>query len=94
MKMAEEQVVELRKWCFEKALPLKADLDIVADLIYKAAEIEAYVADGKNPRLDFQSSVDTALAEVEHASIAGVTEASKKKTLECLRKWLKEYDAL
>lgn len=83
-----------RRWCFEKAIQLKADLDIAADLIFKAAEIEAYIYKGKNPRLDFQSSVDAAIAEVKHAAIAGVSEASKRKVLEKVEHWLKEYDAL
>jgi hypothetical protein len=87
-------VVELRKWAFEKAMTLKQDLDIVTDLIYKAAEIEAYIAEGKNPRGDFYSCVDTAMSEVDHASIPEVSEASKRKTMEVVRKWLKEYDAL
>ena len=86
--------VELRKWAFEKAMALKSDLDIVADLIYKAAEIEAYIKEGKNPRGDFYSCVDTAMSEVDHASIPEVSEASKRKTMVIVRKWLKEYDAL
>jgi hypothetical protein len=85
---------ELRRWAFEKAMALKADLDIVADLIYKAAEIEAYITEGKNPRGDFYSCVDTAMSEVDHASIPEVAESSKRKTLVVVRKWLKEYDAL
>ena len=87
-------VVEVRKWAFEKAMALKQDLDIVTDIIYKAAEIEAYVTEGKNPRGDFFSCVDTAMSEVDHASIPEVSEASKRKTLVVVRKWLKEYDAL
>ena len=86
--------MELRRWAFEKAMALKDDLDIEAELIYKAAEIEAYVTDGKNPRGDFYSCVDTAMSEVDHASIPEVSEASKRKTLVVVRKWLKEYDAL
>lgn len=85
---------ELRKWCFEKAITLKDDLDIVADLIYRAAEIEAYIAEGKNPRGDFYSCVDTALAEVDYASIANVGDDKKRKVMEVVRKWLKEYNAL
>ena len=85
---------ELRKWCFDRAMTLKADLDIVADLIYKAAEIEAYITDGKNPRGDFFSCADTAMSEVDHANIPGVSESSKRKTMVVVRKWLKEYGAL
>ena len=85
---------ELRKWSFEKAMALKAELDIVADLIYKAAEIEAYIKEGKNPRGDFYSCVDAAMAEVDYASIPEVSEPSKRKTIAVVRKWLKEYDAL
>lgn len=91
---ATAEEMELRKWAFDKAITLKKELDIEADLIYKAAEIEAYIKDGKNPRGDFYSCVETALAEVEHASISGVSESSKRKTLEVVKKWLKEYDAL
>lgn len=86
--------MELRRWCFDKAMALKDDLDIVADLIYKAAEIETYITEGKNPRGDFYSCVDTAMSEVDHASIPEVSESSKRKTLVVVRKWLKEYDAL
>ena len=87
-------IVEIRKWAFEKALLCKQDLDLVQDLIYKAAEIEAYITDGKNPRDDFQSSVDAALAEVDHAGIENVGDDEKKKVMAVVRKWLKEYDAL
>lgn len=87
--------IELRQWCFDRAIALKpASLDIVADTIYKAAEIEAYIRDGKNPRGDFFSCVDTALSEVDHENIPEVSEASKRKTMASVRKWLKEYDAL
>ena len=86
--------IELRKWAFEKAMVCKADLDIVSDLIYKAAEIEAYVNDGKNPRGDFVSCVEVALSEVNHATIAGVSDSSKAKVLNSVAHWLKEYDAL
>ena len=86
--------MELRRWAFEKAMALKADLDIVADLIYKAAEIEAYITDGKNPRGDFYSCVDAAMSEADYASIPEVSQASKRKTMVVVRKLLKEYDAL
>ena len=86
--------VEIRKWAFEKAMARKADMDIVTDLIYKAAEIEAYITEGKNPRGDFFSCVDAALAEVDYASIPEVSEPSKRKTMAVVRHWLKEYDAL
>lgn len=85
---------DIRKWAFEKALACKHDLDIVADLIHKASEIEAYIRDGKNPRDDFQSGVDTALSEVDYASIPNVGDDKKRKVMEVLRKWLKGYDAL
>lgn len=76
-------------------MQIKPDsLDIVADTIYKAAEIEEYITSGKNPRGDFFLCVDTALSEVDHACILGVSDASKRKTMEVVRKWLKEYDAL
>jgi hypothetical protein len=86
--------MELRKWCFEKAMVLKDSLDIVADLIYKAAEIEAYITEGKNPRGDFYSCVDAALNEVDHGSVPEVSDSSKRKTMVVVRKWLKEYDAI
>jgi hypothetical protein len=86
--------IEIRKWAFEKALTCKESLDIVQDCIYKAAEIEAYIVHGKNPRADFQSCVDTALSEVDHAGIPNVSEDKKRKVMEQVRKWLKEYDAL
>jgi hypothetical protein len=87
--------VELRKWAFEKAIQFHPnDMDIIADIIYKAAEIEAYVTEGKNPRGDFYSCVDTALAEVDHAHVLNVSEDKKRKVMELVRKWLKEYDAL
>lgn len=85
---------EIRKWAFEKAMLCKTDMDIVTDIIYKAAEIEAYITEGKNPRSEFQSCVDTALAEVDHADIAHVGNDKKRKVMEVVRKWLKEYDAL
>ena len=34
------------------------------------------------------------MSEVDHASIPEVSEASKRKTMVVVRKWLKEYDAL
>ena len=75
-------------------MALKQDSDIVADIIYKASEIEEYITTGKNPREDFFSCVDAALAEVDHAGIQEVSESSKQKTMVIVRKWLKEYDAL
>lgn len=89
-----ESGAEIRKWAFEKALLCKDDADIVSDIIYKAAEIEAYIAEGKNLRSEFQSCVDTALAEVEIASIAHVGNDKKNKVMGLVRHWLKEYDAL
>jgi hypothetical protein len=69
-------------------------MDIVADIIYKASEIEAYITDGKNPRSEFQSCVDVALSEVDCAEIANVGNDKKQKVMEVVRKWLMEYDAL
>ena len=85
---------DLRQWSFEKAMALRSDMDIVADIIYKAAEIEAYITNGKNPRAEFFSCVDTALAEVDAAEIPNVAEEKKRKVMAEVRKWLKEYDAL
>lgn len=86
--------IAVRQWALEKALLCRADLDIVSDVIFKAAEIEAYILQGANPRADFQSSVDAAMAEVETADIAHVSDDKKRKVLALVRHWLKEYDAL
>ena len=83
-----------RKWAFEQAMQLRTETDIVADVIYKAAEIEAYILNGKNPRDEFQSCVDTAIKEVEHAEIAHVGDDKKKRVLDVVKHWLKEYDAI
>lgn len=89
-----ESSPSIRQWAFEKALLCRVDTDIVADIIYKAAEIEAYIVDGKNPRDEFITCVDVALAEVDHADIAHVGNDKKRKVMESVRRWLKEYDAL
>jgi hypothetical protein len=84
----------VRQWAFEQALKMKEGCEIAADVIYRAAEIEAYIAEGKNPRDDFMVCVDAAMAELDHAGIPEVSDSSKRKTLVVVRKWLKEYDAL
>src|ERR1700690_3561041 len=60
---------ELRKWSFEKAMACKDQNDIVTDIIYKAAEIEAYIIEGKNARQEFMCCVDAALNEIDHAAV-------------------------
>ena len=89
-----ESYPALRQWAFEKALALRISTDVAHDLIYIAAEIEAYIVEGKNPRANFIACVDVALAEVDHAAIAHVGEDKKRKVMECVRHWLKEYDIL
>jgi len=86
--------VERRRWAFEQAQLLRAEMDDVRDLIFKASEIETYLTAGQNPRDDFFSCVEVSLSEVEHASIPGVSDSSKAKVLEAVRHWLKEYKAL
>ena len=87
-------LLAVRQWAFEKALACKTDMDIISDIIYKAAEIEAYVTKGKNPRGEFICCVDVALAEVDHAGIPNVGNDKKRLVMAEVRKWLKEYDIL
>lgn len=84
----------VRQWAFEQALKMKEGTEIAADVIYRAAEIEAYLTEGKNPREDFMVCVDAAMSELDCAAIPEVSDSSKRKTLVVVRKWLKEYDAL
>lgn len=90
---ANEPTIELRKWCFEQAMKLNQSPDHVYELIWKAVEIEGYILNGKNLRDELFCCVDTALSEVDCASIPEVSEASKRKTMVVVRKWLKEYHA-
>ena len=92
--VTDHNLTAVRQWAFEKALAFKQDLDIVSDIIYKAAEIEAYVTEGKNPRGEFICCVDVALSEVDHADIPNVGNDQKRLVIEQVRKWLKEYHAL
>jgi hypothetical protein len=89
-----ESSPSIRQWAFEKALALRTESDMACDVIYIAAEIEAYIVEGKNPRDEFITCVDAALAEVDHADIAHVGNDKKRKVMEFVRRWLKEYDAL
>lgn len=93
-KATSESTTEVRKWAFEKALLCKNDTDIVEDVIFKAAEIEAYITKGKNPRDDFKVCVDVALSEVDVQAIPNVGEDLKRKVMEAVRKSLEDYDAL
>lgn len=77
--------------CLDLAVAVKSETAEAADVVYIAAQFEAYVRNGARVQEDFECSVRAALAEVDHAPIAGVSEASKAKVMEQVRQWLRAY---
>ncbi len=78
----------------EQAIKLADDSQIMADIIYIAGEIEAYVVKGTNVRKDFWSDVDAALLEVEHSGVLSVGAPSLERVMAKVRHELAGYNAL